>query len=154
MQTPRPFPDLLSELIDCLEQKGKFLEAFLDLTKSLRDRLTAQEWSGVEGLLKQRQDLIFTVDQMNVRIQALRSRQPLDPKGLPDVQRKRVSSLLDSLRAISEEARAVDKDCMDRMTEWRGQIKSQLSKTRGSLKAVHGYVQKPIRPPKFLDVRR
>jgi hypothetical protein len=154
MQNPHPSPDLLSELVDCLEQKGKFLEAFLDLTKSLRDRLITQEWSGVEGLLKQRQDLTFAVDQMNVRIQVLRSRQPLDPKRLPDVQRKKVSSLLDTLRAISEEARAVDKECMDRMTEWRGQIKSQLSRMRGSLKAVHGYVQKPTRPPKFLDVRR
>lgn len=154
MQTLHSSPDLLSELIGCLEQKGKFLEAFLDLTKSLRDRLITQEWSGVEGLLKQRQDLAFTVDQMNVRIQALRSRQALDPNRLPDGQRKKISSLLDTLRAISEEARAVDQECMDRMTEWRGQLKSRLSRMRGSLKAVHGYVQKPARPPKFLDVSR
>jgi hypothetical protein len=154
MQNPHPSPDLLSELVDCLEQKGKFLEAFLDLTKSLRDRLITQEWSGVEGLLKQRQDLTFAVDQMNVRIQVLRSRQPLDPKRLPDGQKKKISDLLNTLREISEKAQTVDKECMDRMTDWRGQIKSQLSRMHGSLKAVHGYVQKPTRPPKFLDVRR
>ena len=51
----------------------------------------AQEWSGVEGLLKQRQDLIFTVDQIDVRLQVLGSKQPPDAERLPDAQRKKIS---------------------------------------------------------------
>ena len=142
------------ELFDCLEAKRKSLEEFLTLAKSLRDRLITQDWPDVEGLLKQRQDLIVTIDQMDVRIQELRSRQPLDQEWLLDGQKKKILSLLNNIRDLSEKAQTVDKECMDRMTDWQGQIKSQLSGMRDSLRAVHGYAQKPTRPPKFLDVRR
>ncbi|MEI9475287.1 MAG: hypothetical protein WCO26_01740 [Deltaproteobacteria bacterium] len=142
------------ELSDYLEAKRRSLEDFLTLTKSLRDRLITQDWPDVEGLLKQRQDLIVTIDQMDVRIQELRSRQPLDQEWLLDGQKKKILSLLNNIRDLSEKAQTVDKECMDRMTDWQGQIKSQLSGMRDSLKAVHGYVRKPTRPPKFLDVRR
>ena len=154
MKPSHPSPDLLPGLIECLDQKGKSLEAFLALTNSLRERLIAQEWSGIDGIVKQRQDLIFAVDQINVQIQVLQSKQPLDPERLPDAQRKKVTELLNTLRDVSEKAQAADKECMDRMTEWRDQTRSRLSRVRGSFKVVHGYVQKPIRPPKFLDVRR
>jgi len=147
-----PNPSL--ELFDCLEAKRKSLEEFLALTKSLRDRMMTQAWPDVEGLLKQRQDLIVTIDQMEARIQELRSRQPLDQDWLLDEQKKKISGLLNNLRDLYEKAQTVDKECMDRMTDWQGQIKSQLSRMRDSLRAVHGYAQKPTRPPKFLDVRR
>jgi len=104
--------------------------------------------------LKQRQDLIVTMDQMDVRIQDLRSRQPLDREWLLDGQKKKISGLLNNLRDISEKAQTVDKERVDRMTDWRGQTKSQLSRMRESLKAVHGYARKPVRSPKFLDVIR
>ena len=154
MKTPALSSDPLLELFDCLEQKGKFIEAFLTLTHSLRDRLVAEEWSGVEGLLKQRQDIIFKVDQLNVRLQALSSRQPLDPEQFPEARRKRVSELLNTINDVSESAQSADQECMDKLIRWRDQTRSNLSKMRGSFKAVHGYVQRPIRPPKFLDVRR
>ena len=116
--------------------------------------MMTQAWPDVEGLLKQRQDLIVTIDQMEARIQELRSRQPLDQDWLLDEQKKKISGLLNNLRDLYEKAQTVDKECMDRMTDWQGQIKSQLSRMRDSLRAVHGYAQKPTRPPKFLDVRR
>jgi hypothetical protein len=154
MKDPHHSPNPSLELLDCLEAKRRSLEEFLALTKSLKDRLMTQDWPDVEGVLKQRQDLIVTIDQMDVRIQDLRSRQPLDQEWLLDGQKKKISGLLNNLRDISEKAQTVDKECMDQMTDWRGQIKSQLSRMRDSLKAVHGYARKPTRPPKFLDVRR
>ena len=154
MKDPHHSPSPSLERLDCLEAKRKSLEEFLTLTKSLRDRLMTREWPDVEGLLKRRQDLIVTIDQMDARIQELRSRQPLDQEWLLDGQKKKILSLLNNLRDLSEKAQTVDKECMDRMTDWQGQIKSQLSRMRDSLRAVHGYAQKPTRPPKFLDVRR
>ena len=154
MKDPHHSPNPSLELLDCLEAKRRSLEEFLALTKSLKDRLMTQDWPAVEGVLKQRQDLIVTIDQMDVRIQDLRSRQPLDQEWLLDGQKKKISGLLDNLRDISEKAQTVDKECVDRMTDWRGQIKSQLSRMRDNLKAVHGYARKPTRPPKFLDVVR
>ena len=94
-----------------------------------------QDWPDVEGLLKQRQDLIVTIDQMDARIQDLRSRQPLDQEWLHDGQKKKILSLLNNIRDLSEKAQTVDKECMDRMTDWQGQIKSQLSRMRDSLKS-------------------
>ena len=105
-------------------------------------------------LLNQRQGLIDTIDQIDAQIQEIRSRDPLDQEGLPDAQKKRISVLLDSIKDISERAQVVDKACMNRMTSWRDHTKSQLSRMRDSLKAVRGYAQKPVRPPKFLDVVR
>jgi hypothetical protein len=154
MKDPCHSPDPSRELLDCLEAKRRSLEEFLTLTKSLKDRLMTQDWPEVDGVLKQRQDLIVTIDQMDVRIEGLRSRLPLDRDGLPDRQKKEISGLLNNLRDISEKAQTVDKECMDRMTDWRGQTKSELSRMRDSLKAVHGYARKPTRSPKFLDVVR
>ncbi len=107
-----------------------------------------------ERLLNQRRGLIDTIDPIDARIQDLRSRHPLDQGSLPEAQRKKILLLLNNIRDISEKAQTVDKECMNRMTDWRGQVKSQLSEMRDSLKAVHGYARKPIRPPKFLDVIR
>ena len=107
-----------------------------------------------ERLLNQRRGLIDTIDRIDAQIQEIRSRDPLDQEGLPDAQKKRISVLLDSIKDISERAQVVDKACMNRMTDWRGQAKRQLSGMRDSLKAVHGYARKPTRPPKFLDVVR
>jgi hypothetical protein len=154
MKDPRHSSDPSRELLDWLEAKRRSLEEFLMLTKSLRDQLMTQDWREVEGVLKQRQDLIVTIDQMDVRIQDLRSRQPLDQVGFLDGQKNKISGLLNNLKDLSEKAQTVDKECVDRMTDWRGQVKGQLSRMRESLKAVHGYARKPVRSPKFLDVIR
>jgi hypothetical protein len=154
MKTPNPSSVLFSDLIETLEQKAKSLEAFLALTNSLRERLIAQEWSGIEGLLKQRQDLTFAVDQMDVRIRVLRAKQPPDAEGLPDAEGKRILDLLNAISGISEKARTLDRECAGLMADWREQTRGRLSTMRSSFKAVHGYNRKPVRPPKFLDVRR
>ena len=154
MKTPNPSSGLFSDLIETLEQKAKTLEAFSALTNSLRDRLIAQEWSGIEGLLKQRQDLIFAVDQIDVRIQVQRAKQLSDAEELSDAQKKRILDLLNAISEISEKARTVDQECVGLMADWREQTRGRLSTMRSSFKAVHGYNRKPVRPPKFLDVRR
>ncbi len=147
-------PASLSELCDCLETKRRTFEQYLTNTEFLESRLTSQDLPEVERLLGQRQGLIDTIDQIDARIQDLRSSQPFNQEGLPDAQKKRISVLLDSIKDFSERAQVVDKACMGRMTDWRGLTKNQLSRTRDSLKAVHGYARKPMRPPKFLDVVR
>jgi hypothetical protein len=147
-------PSPLSELLDCLEAKRRALSDFLAMTESLRDRLMTQDLPEGERLLNQRRDLIDTIDRIDARIQEIRSRDPLDQGSLPEAQRKKILLLLNNIRDISEKAQIVDKECMNRMTDWRGQAKRQLSGMRDSLKAVHGYARQATRPPKFLDVIR
>ena len=143
-----------SALIDCLEAKQKALEQFLAMTETLRDRLASQDLSEVERLLNQRQGLIHTIDRMDDHIQTVKSQHSPDRGWPPEGEKKRVSWLLNRIRELSEKARAVDKECTDRMSGWRDQVRSDLSRMRDSLKAVHGYALKPMRPPKFLDVIR
>lgn len=147
-QSPGPS----SELVDCLEAKCRSLEQFLMMTESLRDRLMSHDLSEVESFLNQRQGLIRTIDQLDERIRQMRLGQPLG--GSPGGEKKKVSGLLNRIREVSERARIVDQDCTDRMAGWRDQVRGDFSKMRDSLKAVQGYVRKPMRSPKFLDVTR
>ena len=143
-----------SELIDCLEAKQKAIEQFVTMTETLRDRLITQDLAEVERLLNQRQGLIRTIDRMDDYIQTMKARHSSD-RGWPrEGEKKKVSWLVNRIRELSEKARAIDKECTDRMSGWRDQVKSDLSRMRESLRAVHGYALRPMRPPKFLDVIR
>jgi len=143
-----------SELIDCLDAKQKALEQFLAVTESLRDRLMSQDLSEVERLLSQRQGLIRAIDRMDEHFEMVKSRQSAGRGWPPEGEKKTVSGLINRIRDLSEKARIVDKECTDRMAGWRNQVRTQLSGMRDTLKAVHGYAQRPMRPPKFLDVTR
>jgi hypothetical protein len=147
-------PEEKSELFDCLERKISSLRNFLVLTESLRDRLCAQDLPEVEKLLDQRQGLIQTIDGLNGRIHEIRSESGVEEGPFPEVEKEKLLVILNHIEEIFEKARKLDRQCVDLMSLWRNDVRDQFSKMRDSLRAVHRYVGRSIREPRFLDVVR
>lgn len=146
-----PYPP---EVPDCLERKLRSLRKVLAMTESLRDRLNVQDIREAEKLLDQRQGVIYEIDSIDDQIREIGSGRSLAQIQFPIGQKIKILSLLSHIEEILEKARTLDKQCSDSMTSWRNDVKNQLLNTRESLKVVHGYAGKPVRQPRFLDVKR
>ena len=146
-----PFPP---EVSDCLERKLRSLKEFLVMTESLKDRINVRDIHGAEKLLVQRQGVIHEIDGIDHQIREVGTGRSPAQIQFPIEQKTKILSILSHIEEILEKARTLDKQCSDSMTSWRNDIKNQLLKTGESLKAVHGYAGKPVRQPRFLDVKR
>ncbi len=133
-------------LSDCLEKKLDSLKTFLVITEAIRDSVEAHHIQRLEQLLRQRQEVVNTVDMIDDQIRRIRSSGPLKK------QDEKTLSLFRGIEEILERSRALDQECTERMSLWREDVRDQLSKMREGLRAIHGYARRPIRPPKFLNV--
>lgn len=132
-----------------LRKKSKTLEEFLSLTRSLRERVEAQDLEAVNLLLDRRRESMRNLRGIDEHLQ--RARPPSLSAGPPA---EHLRPVWQRITRCLHEAAGLDRECTGRMETWHESLREELLRLRRGAKAARRYAPRAAQHPRFLDLRK
>jgi len=132
---------------DLLDEKVKALKEFLSVTNSLYDSLTARDMVQLGRGLEQRQNLIHSIDEIDMKIVEAWPSNSDSAKGPWGFLFKRMKELLHEIADL-------DKKCLSQGQFLRDEFQKEIFAMRQGWKAARQYSQPASFQPRFMDLRQ
>ena len=136
-----------SSVQNLLDEKVKALMEFLSVTNSLYDSLTAKDMVQLGRGLEQRQNLIHSIDEIDMKIVEAWSPNSDPAKGQWGFLFKKMKELLHEIADL-------DKKCLAQGQFLRDEIQKEILAMRQGWKAARQYSQPAGFQPRFMDLRQ
>ena len=141
-------------LRDLLGKKVKILQEFLQVTDSLYHTLAARDMTEVGRVLEQRQNLIHSIDEIDIKIIELQVENSPGGKNLSNPVEDPLSSIRKEVKDLLRRVADLDKKSLDHAEFLRDEILKEWSATRQGWIAARQYAQRGGFQPRFMDLRQ
>jgi hypothetical protein len=137
-----------------LGKKVKILQKFLQVTDSLYHTLAVRDMTEVGRVLEQRQDLIHSIDEIDIKIIELQFENSPGGKNLSNPVKDPLRSIREEVKDLLRQVADLDKKSLGQAEFLRDEILKEWSAARQGWIAARQYAQRGGFQPRFMDLRQ
>jgi len=138
------------ELSETLAEKGRAYDEFLSVTGFLKEAVETEEIDAVNRFIKQRDEIIRHINEIDRRIKRYWHSVPLDQRSAVI---RRVTRVLDDLYGKLRRINAINQDCAAMAVRSCDALKKEMVSINQKKEGLQGYAGITQRIPKFVSVR-